>query len=286
MKTFTEVVDAIETLLQDAGIDPGGSANQVFAAAEIENFMPEGITKVSRARPYQEKHTLTTDGTTRNLTLTAAEKKDLLEIPQYEGLEYPVSQYYQSFHNHKRFGDTLTMMIDALPAAGQSVYLYLRKRHILQKEIGTTDTAGAIKTQAAAGATSLSLKLLGTGTINENTILTLSGTSYLVISTATIAAAEATVLIWPGLAAQAAADTVITLSLHESTLDNDLEESLIKYVAASCAVSKARLSIGQQSFGKETPVQLINWGLSLKQETERRLNAIRDISIYKEYSLE
>lgn len=97
--------------------------------------------------------------------------------------------------------DTVETLVDRIGEAGSF--------------LGTTDTAGAIKTLALVGATQLELKSLGTGTINKSAKLTIAGdtTIYSVTAQATIATNEATVSISPGLVAQAAVDAVVTLSL-------------------------------------------------------------------------
>lgn len=81
-------------------------------------------------------------------------------------------------------------------------------------DVGTTDLAGAVKTEAAKGATSVALKSLGTGTINIDTVLNIDGhaTDYIVTANATISGNEATVSISPALTDVAEVDDLINLN--------------------------------------------------------------------------
>lgn len=243
-KSYTTIVDDVETRLQDAGIDPGGVANQVFAAAEIQALIPEALAFVSRYKPWEYKVTKTTSTTSRDLALSTGDKWRLIDVVK---AEYEVDQDPREFRNVSRWGDTLTLALDSIPATAADVSLFMRKVHLLQSALGTTDTAGAIDTGAAAGAVSLALKSLGTGTINEMSTLTIAGdsTTYYVISTATIAANAATVSIWPPLAAAVLADAVVTLTVTDSTMDPIVEDHLVRLLAARMAISKATKSYAQ-----------------------------------------
>src|SRR3990172_4268663 len=225
MKTYANLLDDVEASVQDGGIDPGGSANQVFATAEIDAIMPLGLLAISNASPWQYKLTKTTTADSYDVTLTTGDKWRLLGIAR---LEYEVDKDPRQFRNFSRFGDVVTMKRSSAPSAADSIYFYLNKIHLLQKQLGTTDTAGALNADAAVGATSLDLKSLGTGTIDEMSTIAITGdtTVYYVTAQATITGNAATVSIWPKLAAAALADAVVTLSVTGSTLDYALETYL------------------------------------------------------------
>ncbi len=244
-KTYAQIVDDAEALLQD-------SANAVFAATEFDSIMTEALVAISQFKPWQYRLTKTTTTDSYDIELTLGDKWRLLEGSGYKGTgivkaEYLVDQNPRKFRGLTIFANTLTLELDSPPSSAVNVYLYMNKIHLLQKEIGTTDTTGAIKTQAAVGATALGLKSLGTGTINEMTYLSITGdaTTYVVIAQATIAANEATVSIWPPLQAVAAADAVVTLALAAATFDITLEGYLARYLAAQAAISKATLTLQQ-----------------------------------------
>jgi hypothetical protein len=208
--------------------------------------MPQGLILISRCNPWRYKATKTTTASSYDITLSSGDKWRLLDGTGYKGTgiekaEYEVDQNPRRFRGVTRFGDTLSLELMSRPSSAVSVYLYMNKIHLLQKEIGTTDTAGALSANAAAAATSLALKSLGTGTINEMTSLVITGDSatYYVTETATIDTNTATVSIWPPLAAAALANAVVTLSLTSSTLNMMEEDLLARWLAAQAAISKA-----------------------------------------------
>lgn len=259
-KTYAEMQAYILVVLQDSTTSGQASSNDIFKAAELDLIMPTCLIEVSGIVPHETKESVLTTASSNKLTLSAENKRKLILI---EELEYKVDQNPEQFRNFKRWGDVLTMEYGGLPSADETVYLYLNKVHVLQKEIGTTDTAGAIKTEAAVGSTSLALKSLGTGTINEDTKLTIAGddTEYTVTATVTIAANEATVVITPALVAQASADAVVTLALADSTLDLALENAYADYVAGKAAINKSRSYINSVVLGTSfTPAELEEWG--------------------------
>jgi hypothetical protein len=234
-KTYAQIMDDAEAYLQDTG-------NGIFSTTELDLLVPGVLARVSQSRPWkpnQLTHRYSSSQTVsaKDVVLTAGDKWRLAWVDK---VEYPVGMTPPVFRNFSRNGDVVSIGITHDPAA-EAVYLYLAKVHILQKAIGTSDTAGAIKTQAAVGATTLAMKSLGTGTVNEDTKLTIAGdtTVYHVIETATIGTNEATVTIWPALEAVATADAIVTLSLADSTLEFDLEDLVSRYIAARAAVSKA-----------------------------------------------
>lgn len=246
MKTYAEIINDCETLAQDAGVDPSGVANQVFATAELDSFMPAALSRISYlGKPWQIKTTKATVADTRDITLTTGDKWRLLGILK---LEYLTDQDPPVYRGLTRFGDVVSILIDKAPTSADDIYFFFNKIHILLKETGADSTAGKIKTTAAVGAVSLALDNLGTGTINEMTTIAITGdtTVYYVIIDATIATNEATVSIWPPLTAEATAATVITLSVTASSLDDiPLEDFLARWLAAKACISKATKSYSQ-----------------------------------------
>jgi hypothetical protein len=266
-RTYSQIIELASQILQDSG-------NSVYSTTELDLYLPQVINEISRSIPNEIKITKTTDGTTRNLTLTSGDKWRLVNLIC---AEYIVDRYPKNLRNIKRFGNTVELQINALPSADETVYLYAGREHILQKEIGTTDTAGAVKTAGNAGDTSLALKSLGTGTVNEGTTLTITGDStvYYVISTATIATNEATVSIYPPLSADVDVDTVVTLSLTESTLESsELESIAAEWLAGLAAVNKTNLFNLQIN---TSITQATNSGTAIGNVAARVTQAIADI---------
>jgi hypothetical protein len=254
-RTYAQLQTVIAQILQDTGL-------ATWTAAELDVHTPDVLTEISMAMPYRTRLTLYTVADKKDITLTAGDKHRLLKIDRGE---YPVDQDPPNYRNVKRWGDVITLNIDSAPSAdGESVYLYVNQKQRLQKEVGTTDLAGAVKTGAAAGVTSLALKSLGTGTINKDTKLEIAGdtTDYIVIDDTTIAGSEASVSIYPKLAAAVLADAVVTLTLSESTLDDKAETAFCHYVAGAAAISKAQDKINKVNIGGGAiDAKLRDWGM-------------------------
>ncbi len=257
-KTYAQVKTSIATILQDANM-------VTFTEAMIDDEMPRALSEISMLIPRYPSYLtsagvllpatlLTTVANSRFIQLSDGDMWDLIAPPDSIGLhydpyiEYPIDEDPMSQHNIKRNGNVIELVLDTAPTSAASCRLWIGKRHILQKALGDSTGTGAIKTGAAAGVVSLALKSLGAGTINEGTKLTIAGDScvYNVYATATIAANEATVYIYPALKAAVLADAVVTIVIQPSTLDLVLEAAFEKYCAGNLAEYKARskLSIG------------------------------------------
>jgi hypothetical protein len=272
MKTYADIVSLISSILQD-------NSNATYSTSELDLIIPEGLTAISRFKPREVRETTLITVSSRDITLSAENKRNLLDVWK---VEYPVGQYPKTFRGFTMFGDLLNLDLYAAPTIAASLYLYLLKRHILQKEVGTTDLAGAVKTQGTAGDSTLALKSLGTGTINENTLVAIAGDStiYTVTKDATIGTNEATVSITPVLGSTAAVDTVVTMSLSESTLDASLEYPLAQLCAGLAAISKANLMY-QES--KKALTNLTNAASQIDDMADRVTAAIGDLSVGRNY---
>lgn len=233
--TYSELRDKIES-------DLGDSSNAIWTTAVLDNIISDGLTFIARYVPWETSVLKSLAASSRELTLTAGDKWKAIEMSGPEGyyaVEYEVDKDPKQYRNFVRRGDTLTLKIADTPSAASDVRIFIAKKHILQSAIGTSDTAGAVKTAGAKGDTTLALKSLGSDTINEDTKLTIAGdtTEYNVYATATIAANEATVSIWPPLQAACLADAVVTLALHDSTLTPALETALCEWVEAKALMN-------------------------------------------------
>lgn len=101
---------------------------------------------------------------------------------------------------------------------------FYETQNIQTHAVGTVDLAGAVSTTAAAGATSVIVKSLGTGTVNEGTKVTFAddGGVYVVTEDATISANAATLKIYPALEDGTAGDQVVTLEPALTTSSENL----------------------------------------------------------------
>ncbi len=212
----------------------------------------------------------------KDLTLSTENLRKLLWI---EMLEYEVAQDPQEFPEFTRWGDVLTMDIDSTPVADESVYLYLAKKHILQKAVGTTTLTGDLSAAAAAGVSSIAVHALGTLTINEDTTLMITGdtTVYTVTETVTISGNAATIKITPVTSQIELIGAAVTLSLATSTMDDALEEAYCEYVAATAALSKPMYYINTVPVGGSgVPVRYGEWGREHYAIAMRKLQSLAE----------
>ncbi len=282
MFTHAEITDLISNRLGDAG-------NTYFSDALIAEYITRVLKKgISPRVPLITSHTIPTDrwaptrgeyttqSDRRDIALTDWDMVDLIGLPQADGVEHPVDKEPKQYRNFVLRHGVVELLLDGLPDASESVYIFPDRLHILQSAIGTTDTAGAVKTTAAVGATSLALNGLGTGAINKYTKLTIAGdnTEYMVKATATISGNEATVTITPSLQAAATATAVVTLALADSTLRPDLEEVLVEWVAGELRRDQSQLLLNHTI---ATLPDLASAGTAIAAMSARITQAIHDL---------
>lgn len=242
-------------IVDEVALQVWQTVNTTLTDALIISKMTSILKLLSKEVPhrtdYLHKSSYTFDGVTSDIILLAWDYDDLVRIQQEDGCEFNSSgygaDYERIFRNARLRGKTLSVVLDSVPASGKTLYIHPDRNHIVQAAIGTDDTAGALSADAAKAATSLALNLLGTGTINKYTKLTIAGdtTEYMVKATATIASAAATVTITPGLQAAALSAAVVTLALADSTLSAGLEEVFIKWVSGELIAEYSRHEISK-----------------------------------------
>jgi hypothetical protein len=120
-RTHTEIQLAIQQTLQDL-------SNSKWEKTELNQYIKDGLRELSKYVPYEVKDTsLTTTASDKTLDLSSI--KDILWIKR---LEYKVDKATREF---KRFewldANTIRMDINFNPGSGDSVYLYLAKKHHL-----------------------------------------------------------------------------------------------------------------------------------------------------------
>ena len=119
-KSYSEILDDAEMLVQDAGIDPSGSANQVFATAELDSLMPAALTRISYFKPWTKKTTKSTVADTRDITLTTGDKWRLLGIKK---VEYEVDKDPPREHGASPpFDSVVSIKIKTRPSSSISEY--------------------------------------------------------------------------------------------------------------------------------------------------------------------
>ncbi len=112
---------------------------QVTALASPDNFT------VSRAQlgTTAAIHTVSKDVGLTILTTADSKEidisniKDLIRVRTNRGVEYLTDYNPKRFRNHSRFADVLTMDINILPSANETVWLYCLKKHTLTDKTST-----------------------------------------------------------------------------------------------------------------------------------------------------
>lgn len=107
------------------------AANYRWSDDELDRHINHAVRELSLAVPLEAKATLTTEGS-RQLSLT--ELADLITI---EAVEYPVDNYPPAYVRFSVWADTLTLLTDRAPGAGEKVYVYYGKLHTLDATSST-----------------------------------------------------------------------------------------------------------------------------------------------------
>lgn len=204
-------------------IDP---AVQALAQAVDEN-----LAKLYKDVPYVQDITETSEASIIASLLDARKQQNNLKVP-FADTRYAVMSplttatllALSAFRDVEKTGETKALREASL--GRKFGYEYYENQNIQTHAIGTTDTAGAIDLGAgyAAGATTIHVDTLGTGTINKGSILTIADVagSYVVTEDATIAGNECDIKIYPGLADSTADDAVVTIHAAATTSKENL----------------------------------------------------------------
>jgi len=131
-KTATEIRDTVKILL---GGDTVVGTGKVWETTELDELITQGLKKLP---PRQEKYTLTVAAEGKTVDLSSEALQDLL--PGFSGftspensvaVEFKVDQTPIQLRNFERFGNTLHIKLSYKMAAGDSLYVYCRKYHVL-----------------------------------------------------------------------------------------------------------------------------------------------------------
>ncbi len=112
----------LERMRRDLGdTDP---VNTRWADTDLEQHLRHALELLSAAAPTQHRTTLTAPGGTRDLDVSAITGR--LSI---DAVEYPAGQYPACYAAFSLWGDTLTLLVDGPPAAGDAVTVYWAGSH-------------------------------------------------------------------------------------------------------------------------------------------------------------
>ncbi len=108
------------------------ATNYRWTDAELDRHIDRAVREFSLALPLEATATLTTAAGSRDLSI--ASLSDLVAI---EAVEYPVGQYPLSFVRYSVWLNTLTMLIEGTPSAGEDVSVYYTTLHTLDVSSST-----------------------------------------------------------------------------------------------------------------------------------------------------
>jgi len=127
MTTLNQFVERLRRELGDTD-----AVNALWTQEALEHHLSHALELLSQASPRQLKTALTAPGDSRDLDIAA-----LAGRLGVEAVEYPAGQYPASYPAFSVWGDTLTLLVDSLPAAGETVNVYWTAPHTLDPEGGT-----------------------------------------------------------------------------------------------------------------------------------------------------
>jgi len=106
---------------------------QTWEDDALDVFIGEVIGKISKARPYEYKESVT-------LTLALKNEVDISAITNLISIpyaEYPVDKDPRRFRNVTVFGDTATLVMNVRPSGDEDAYLYCHKLHSVTESSST-----------------------------------------------------------------------------------------------------------------------------------------------------
>ena len=162
--TLTQIKAQIAQELQDTG-------KLIWSDAEIEDAVKDALRELSLYAPNIVKETLATTATSKDLDISSI--ADLIYVSE---VEYEVGKDPRRWRNFTIRGKTLTIEIDFAPSAGQSVYLYCAKPHILTDASSTLSpeleriivSLASARLAVSKGAKSIDAVTIGGGSVWAN----------------------------------------------------------------------------------------------------------------------
>jgi hypothetical protein len=124
-------------------------ANQRWRDAELDRHIARAVQEASLAAPRDVKATLTTTAGSRDLDISG-----LTGRVSIDAVEYQTGQFPPSYARFSVWGNTLTLLVDAVPAGSEQVAVYYGALHTLDATSSTLPAAleDAVATGAAAHA--------------------------------------------------------------------------------------------------------------------------------------
>ena len=128
---LTEMRTRVRRDLRDT--DP---ADERWSDDELDRHIERAVRELSLAAPLEAVATLTTASGSRDLDVSA-----LAARVSIDAVEYPAGQYPPSYAAFSSWGDTLTLVVDRAPHAGERATVYYSALHTLTDEASTLPAA-------------------------------------------------------------------------------------------------------------------------------------------------
>ena len=121
MTTLTEIRARVRTDLHDED-----AAGFRWASAELDRHIFHALREMSLALPVEDKATLSATTGSRDIDLSS-----LTGLVLVDSVEYPAGQSPPAFTEFRVWGDTLTLLVERVPAQGEQAVVYYGKLHTL-----------------------------------------------------------------------------------------------------------------------------------------------------------
>ena len=112
------------------------STNERWSDSEIDRHIARALQELSLAAPVEAAVTLQTVADSRDLNVAA-----LVDRVSIDAVEYPTGEYPASFVEHSLWGETLSLLVDGVPAAGSDVVVRYSQLHTLDTSSSTLPQA-------------------------------------------------------------------------------------------------------------------------------------------------
>ena len=128
---LTEIRTRVRRDLRDT--DP---AHERWSDDELDRHIERAVRELSLAAPVEVVATLTTAAGSRDLDVST-----LTGRVSIDAVEYPAGQYPPAFAVFSSWGDTLTLVVDRAPHAGERATVSYSKLHTLTDDASTLPAA-------------------------------------------------------------------------------------------------------------------------------------------------
>jgi hypothetical protein len=112
------------------------AANYRWTDATLNRHLARAAREVSLVLPREQKTALTTSAGSRDVSLST-----LTELVRVDAVEYPTGTWPPCYAQFSVYQSTLTLLVDAAPAASQALNVYWGKLHTLDAASSTFPTA-------------------------------------------------------------------------------------------------------------------------------------------------